>query len=822
MGVLVLGFAGSASAADAPLMSLETTSDRDALAHGVEVAVDSPKRTVEIFVKSADNGPPLTEPRFVKGHKRVTLPLLQVGQEVLHACGARDLELHAVSRRGQRLAATGAPIDRTVPQCDTLANADRCETIAAPGSNCLFPWPSNHFTVRDRASATGRMVDLSLESMPTNRDGVHIDPTELNRSDGFSPGVSIVTHVPGMDTPEAFRRTGAVPLTDMEQAFRKRQPIVLIDAKTGKRKLIWSELDANATSPEDTNLIIRVGKNLKDGHRYIVAMRNLKDASGDTIPAPPGFALYRDGLKTDVDAIEKRRHHFQRIFKKLKKAGIHRGNLYAAWDFTVASTENITGRMLHIRNDGLEQLGDDTPGDGVQQGHAPSFEITDVETVNEPNPRPGHEDLKQTDPEHAVQNVREVTGTFEVPCYLDQPGCPSGSRFNLGADGVPHQMGDNTYTANFTCNIPRSAVRQHNPPAGDWHVVRQDRTSMYGHGLFNDAGEVHTENVRQLGDDENVITCAADFIGMADEDIVPEAIPALRDLSNFPALPDRLQQGFLDFVYLGRLMSMADGFASSPAFRFEGKSVIDTDKGAFYYGNSQGGIAGGALTAIEPDLTRSVLYVPGMNYSTLLTRSVDFEDYALILYPSYPDESTRPLLLSLIQMEWDRGEPNGYANHMTDDPLPRTPAHKVLIEMAYGDHQVSNVATEVEARTIGAPLRRPALDPGRAPSVFEDFFPRLSRLGPLNGPARFGNGFFVWDIGPKRPDGQGGFLGTASAPITNPAPNDSYGVDPHDTVIDTSGAVRHQIAQFIRPHGKIVPVCGHHPCHAAGWHGPGS
>ena len=61
-----------------------------------------------------------------------------------------------------------------------------------------------------------------------------------------------------------------------------------------------------------------------------------------------------------------------------------------------------------------------------------------------------------------------------------------------------------------------------------------------------------------------------------------------------------------------------------------------------------------------------------MNYSTLLTRSVDFEDYALILYPSYPNESERPLLLSLIQSMWDRGEPNGYANHMTDRPAART------------------------------------------------------------------------------------------------------------------------------------------------------
>ena len=73
-----------------------------------------------------------------------------------------------------------------------------------------------------------------------------------------------------------------------------------------------------------------------------------------------------------------------------------------------------------------------------------------------------------------------------------------------------------------------------------------------------------------------------------------------------------------------------------------------------------------------------------MNYSTLLRRSVDFDLYAhgniegadtpLGLYDAYPNELERPLLLSLIQLLWDRGEANGYAHHITDDPLPGTPA----------------------------------------------------------------------------------------------------------------------------------------------------
>ena len=52
--------------------------------------------------------------------------------------------------------------------------------------------------------------------------------------------------------------------------------------------------------------------------------------------------------------------------------------------------------------------------------------------------------------------------------------------------------------------------------------------------------------------------------------------------------------------------------------------MFDGTQRLFYDGNSQGGIIGGALIAVEPDLDRGVLGVPGMNYSTLLTRSTDF------------------------------------------------------------------------------------------------------------------------------------------------------------------------------------------------------
>ena len=202
---------------------------------------------------------------------------------------------------------------------------------------------------------------------------------------------------------------------------------------------------------------------------------------------------------------------------------------------------------------------------------------------------------------------------------------------------------------------------------------------------------------------------------------VPNTIGILQDLGKFPQLTDRTQQGLLNELLLGRLMDNPSGFLSDAAFHANGTTlgsppVLDTSK-LYYNGNSQGGILGGALTAVSPDFTRASLGVPAIGYSTLLTRSIDFDAYSSILYPAYPNELSRPLALSLIQMLWDRGEPNGYAHRMTTQPLPNTPPHEVLLNVALGDHQVTNWQADVEARTIGASIHSPVVYEGRWPGV---------------------------------------------------------------------------------------------------------
>src|SRR3954447_15793794 len=441
--------------------------------------------------------------------------------------------------------------------------AHNCDYVLGT-ETCLAPFPNDYFTVADRHTGTGRRVHFAPAAMPANGAGTHIDPTQWNRNDGFSPGISIIARIPGLDTQQAFDRTGLVPITDMARYADKQQPVVVIDAKTGKRAPIWAELDAIPTADSDRNLLIRPAKNYLEGHRYVVALRNLRDADGKVLKAPAGFRIFRDRQRSSQAFVNQRRGHMESLFKALGKAHIARKNLYAAWDFTISSERSLTERMLHIRNDAFATLGDKNLADQNVTGVAPHFDVTKVTDFTRCTAPEGTACPAGTDRDL----MRQVEGTFDVPCYLDQPGCPPGSKFTLDAKGLPVRTAGNVDKAPFVCNIPFSAV--------DGVTTVELQPALYGHGLFGDVGETRrSRNVHQLGDENRVIVCGTDFQGMADEDEA-FAAPALLDLSKFPPVVDRLQRGLLNFTFLGRLLDTADGFAADDAFKAGGSTVIDT------------------------------------------------------------------------------------------------------------------------------------------------------------------------------------------------------------------------------------------------------
>ena len=661
------------------------------------------------------------------------------------------------------------------------AGAD-CQPFAS--KPCLLPFPSNLFTKRDKSSVTGLRVHLPAGAMPVNSKGGRVGVAPYDRNDGFSPGSAIVVHVRGLDNPRAFSRTGAAPLQNMGRSLGRRQPIVVIDERTGKRQLIWSELDANQSAGADINLLIHPGKNLAEGHTYVVVLRNLRNARGKLIKAPAWFERLRDG-RSLPRAERSQRARYARIFKALKRAGIARSNLYEAWDFTVASRQNLTSRMLAIRNNAFAQLGDTNLADVRAQGNPPAFSVTSVTA--------------------ATPQIKEVQGSFQVPCYLTTCGLAATTGFHYSShrpDATPTQIKGNVATALFDCIVPSTAT-----------ATNPARISLYGHGLLGSRTEVHAGNVEDMAIEHNMVFCATDWWGLAEQDTNYD-ITALQDLNNFPAVVDRLQQGVLNTLFLGRLMLNPKGFASDPAFRTGpsplpvaivpgqlSRPLIDTSH-LYYDGNSQGGIMGGMTTAVAPDFQRAVLGVTGMDYGNLLVqRSTDFAPFGQLLFGSYTDKSLDPVILDLMQQLWDRGDPDGYAEQMTTHPLPDTPSHTVLMQIAYGDHQVSMYSAATEARTIGVPAHEPALDlstnRGRDRNLFFGI-PAIAHY-PFGGSA-----LVIWDSGPGR---------VQPPPLANLAPQDTAtNHDPHEDVRDTKAA-RVQKSDFLSPSGSVVDVCGGKPCH---------
>src|SRR4051794_3280001 len=451
----------------------------------------------------------LTKPKTLRfrrsGKRSVSLALTGAGRAAVAGCERRTIRVQVGKvKKIVDLERTGSCAAGAVD----LSRASYCDFIGEQStSRCLLPFPDDYYTVADPGSATGRMIDLHTKGMPDNAVGKHIDAAPYLGNDGFSPGETILVRVPGLDNPAALAQTDAAPINHIGRYAESDQPIVVIDATTGQRQPIWTEIDSNASGPGTTVLEVHPAVNYDSGHRYIVAMRDLKRADGSVIPAPAGFRYYRDELPSSEGTVNSRREHFDELFGKLRDAGIQRSNLYLAWDFTVASDLNIAQRALHMRDDAFNTvLGDPNLADNVVQGVAPAFNVTDVDL--------------NTDTELA----RRVRGTFTVPCYLTN-GCAPGGVFTLDGSGNPIRQGN--YTANFDCIIPKDP----SSPA----ALQNLRPATYGHGLFGSAGEVRgSPTNRTLAQSHGFIMCATDEIGMSGNDVPNTYANILPDLSGFP------------------------------------------------------------------------------------------------------------------------------------------------------------------------------------------------------------------------------------------------------------------------------------------------
>ncbi|MCB9738407.1 MAG: hypothetical protein H6747_04000 [Deltaproteobacteria bacterium] len=563
---------------------------------------------------------------------------------------------------------TGGDAGATLPATDPAPDCDPLQPTV-----CSLPWPSSRFLKDDAGTDTGKRLALGKTTLPANWIGVHVLPDHLNRFDGYGVGSGILVHFPNLDASGIPDETA---IADSQKADAKIALLDLGPVKAPFAKPValpwWAELDGTEAKPEKQGLFIRPAVILEEAHRYVVALRGLKDTSGAEIASSPAFAALRDG-KAAGTFLEPRVAGFDEVFAAVTAAGWKREELVLAWDFVTASDKSLHGDLLDVRDQMMQTVG----------SLGAELTITSVETFTE-----------EQDPNMAMW----IKGEFTVPEFREpfkvverlgdeSPGDATGYRLRRDANGKPKHEG--TRKAEFWAVVPHSAMD------GTPHGIVQ-----YGHGLLGKGDQVKSGYHRKVANDHKLIYFACDWTGMAEPDEAAVQF-MIFEFSDFYMIPEGLHQGMAEALALGR--GMRERFTELPQIKAK---KIQIDKKRFYYtGISQGGIYGGTYMALSQDVTRGHLGVPGQNYSVLLHRSVDFNPFFAAMIAAYGNSIDRGILLLSAQTLWDPVDPSSHYRHIEKAPYPNTPAHQVLLASAKGDWQVALITNEITARSdVGVAL----------------------------------------------------------------------------------------------------------------------
>ncbi|MBX5482849.1 MAG: hypothetical protein IRZ16_13565 [Myxococcaceae bacterium] len=573
----------------------------------------------------------------------------------------------------------GEPED-PLPHLDT---GDGCQPLLS-GYDCLLPYPSDYFQVEDASLPSGHRIEVRGKAKLTTKTGVSADVNAIRPIDGFSRVPYIVFAFPNDVVPDGFVRLFDDPDASTDP---KASNTLLIEEATGARVPHFVDLDARATDPLHRALVIHPYVRLNASSRYVVLVHNVRQADGTFVPPPEGFRRLRDSEGKSDPALQPLREAFElRILPAADRIGIPRSELQLGWELTTGSDEHVERDMRRIRELTLAWLKTNTP----------EVTITSVEE----------------NPETDVW--RRIAGTVSMPLFVESTD--PGAQLHRGDDGQVAQNGTAVFP--FEAQIPVVVRDQFEP----------GRILTYGHGFFGGTNEIHGQSARDISTRLHAVLFATPWWGMSlgDSTQLADALNN-RPFKTFDPL-ERTHQAMANWIVFTRAIEKV--MPTLPAFQrpttMGEPGVVDDGNGHTnagqpvfageadaYVGISQGGILGGTMAALNPDVTRPVLNVGGAGFTHMMFRARPFNNYLFFLDLSMPDPFVQQKFVATLQRPFDRFDPATWDAYLIQDLLPDTPPRRVLFQYGIGDAEVPNVGTHLAARIAGLKL----LDDG-GPAVY--------------------------------------------------------------------------------------------------------
>jgi len=581
---------------------------------------------------------------------------------------------------------SGTIPDARPPSLDGWSVPTGCNPLAVT-NECLLPYPSDFMTAADPTTPTGLRIAIPPHALVVPDAAVPIDMTPFNRWDGAPTSEPILVHF-GVDVDASFLADDKHNASSVSAT----SPIALIDEATGERIPFLSEMDANYPSQTTRHaLIIRPLQPLAFGTKYVVALTNaLRDTSGKPLPESKGFIALRDKIPTSDATIEGARSRFEALFTFVAAHGYARDSLALAWDYTTASNHAVIGPITTMRervfaattvegpplpDGGADAAKDGSTDAGIavnpDAGDTISYEITSV----------------TASPYVAGANI--IEGTFTPPNYLK-------------ADNTILYDGNNVPVLQTTIPAPSYPFTMIVPPLG---ATQSLSLVVFGHGIFGSGRDYLTtsygKDVQPLTQSLGGVVIATDWIGLSSNDfnIILNNVP--QNLNNIGIVTDRLLQAIVNNLSLIELSLGA--LQADPRVKLSSAQPLLDPSRVYYYGVSLGGVEGSSFISVSRNITRAAVAVPGASWSNLLARSVDYQQFEVVIQATYPDPLLQQEFIALLQARFDPADPINLATLFQTNPLPNSPASRTaVLQESIGDCQVPNLTTELLARAYGA------------------------------------------------------------------------------------------------------------------------
>jgi len=345
-------------------------------------------------------------------------------------------------------------------QCDPLDTTE-----------CCLPFPSFHHMVQDNTTDTKYRVALQGDALPPLKGDIRLDPTFLNKLDGFSTMAPMLFYMDGLKEAQELGNS-KVRLQgpkNIELSVTNHSITLLLDVED--QTLMSHSAEIDYLDAERPLVMVFPAKPLKHNRHYALAVIGAVDVNGQRLPPTPGMQSLLSG-HDDYRYRDRRERYEDLVIPSLSAAApwfsykTDPESLQLLFDFQTISAKSQLGPIRAVRDATLAYI------DGEEWGewshHVRAFRIEEGVCSR-----------------GGTLIARTIHAELDVPWFLEAfgPGHREATLdYKAVSTGKPVTIGRAKFVILIPCSLRAAAINGAN--AKDLRAVME-----YGHGLFYNRAE---------------------------------------------------------------------------------------------------------------------------------------------------------------------------------------------------------------------------------------------------------------------------------------------------------------------------------------------